>query len=190
MSLVQYIPCSLRDPIYRASVQKTFKQILDRYPKDFIRLQKSVREIQPYDDAGEGVMGIWEKDVLMNDDPDIWRYSEDNARGVIKINETIHVNELPGYVAHELGHAATRHIDRIRRGPISDVWQSELAADWYAYKWGFGRFRRRLRETRDHLHHGAAPGEVFGASDGEKMCKYRLTRNFVAHLMDTSHKSG
>ncbi len=180
-TLVHGIPYFLRNPIFRESAQKTLQKILERCPKDLARLQKLVREIRPYDDAGEGDMGKWVEDVLP-EDPATWHCETDDIPGIIKINENIRPDELPGVLAHELGHAATRLEDLERRGPVSDGWQLEFAADWYAYKWGFGRQIARQRKTRVSLHHGPRPGSTFEESFDGKVCHFRVTRNFVAHL--------
>ena len=83
-------------------------------------------------------------------------------------------------IAHELGHACTREIDRIRRGMVfTDEWCSELAADWYAYKWGFGRQIATARKTRDLTHHGPGPGGEFTITIEGNEVTYRVSRNFV-----------
>ncbi len=123
------------------------------------------------------------------DDPTTWDYGFGETPGVIKLVEKIPIEDLPGVLAHELGHAATRSEDLERRGPISDEWSSELAADWYAYKWGFGRQIARERKTRDWLHHGPCPGSTFKESYDGKIYHYRVTRNFVVHLTKTTEGS-
>ena len=127
--MVFNIPCFLSDSILRKEVKKTLQRIRDRNPKDFGRLQKLVRAIQPYHDAGEGDIGIWLPENPDADDPATWYYGFGDTPGILKINENITKEEFPGILAHELGHAATTQKERERRGPISDEWQSELAAD-------------------------------------------------------------
>ncbi len=180
-TLVHGIPCFLRDPIFRESAQKTLRKILERCPKDLARLQKLVREIRPYDDAGEGDMGEWVNDAP-TEDPATWHYGLDDTPGIIKINENLRLDQLPGVLAHELGHAATRDEDLKRRGPVSGQWKSEFSADWYAYKWGFGRQIARQRKIRVTLHHGPRPGSTFEESSDGKVYHFRVTRNFVGHL--------
>ena len=180
-TLVHGIPYFLRNPIFRESAQKTLQKILERCPEDLARLQKLVREIRPYDDAGESDMGIWGKDVPTKD-PATWHYGNGDTPGIIKINENMRPDELPGVLAHELGHAATRDEDLKRRGPVSGQWKSEFSADWYAYKWGFGRQIARQRKIRVTLHHGPRPGSTFEESSDGKVYHFRVTRNFVGHL--------
>lgn len=186
MKLVHNIPCFFCDPIFLEGIQGTLQQIQNRCPKDFRRLQGLVREIRPYDDADEGSMGIWVEDFPTADDPATWHYGTGDTPGIVKLNENMPSDTLPAMLAHELGHAATRLEDLWRRGAIDDEWKSELAADWYAYKWGFGRQIARTRKTRDWRHHGPCPGTVFEVSFGGTVYHYRLTRNFVAHLTNTT----
>jgi len=188
-TLVHNIPCFLCDPILREGVQKTLQQILDRCPKDFRRLQRLVRAIQPYDDADEGDQGIWIEDSPIRKDPATWHYGFGDTPGVLKLVENLPIEDLPGLFAHELGHAATRPEDLERRGALDDEWQSELAADWYAYKWGFGRQIARQRKTRVWQHHGPPPGSTFEESIDGIVYHYRITRNFVAHLTKTTEGS-
>ena len=184
--MIYDIPCYLRNAISREGVRKTLQQILDRNPKDFRRLQRLVREIQPYDDADDGTLGIWVEDKPVSGDPATWDYGYGETPGVLKIVEDSSIEELPGLIAHELGHAATREEDLERRGALEDEWQSELAADWYAYKWGFGRQIARMRKTRDHMHHGPPPGSTFELPIAGMVNHYRVTRNFVAHPTHTT----
>jgi hypothetical protein len=89
-----------------------------------------------------------------------------------------------GVVAHELGHAATRRFDDLpRRQAPSDEWASELTADWYAYRWGFGRQVAHFRKHRDWGHHCVGPGGKFSMDypcrDGRlRRFYFRVTRNF------------
>jgi hypothetical protein len=182
-TLVYGIPCFLRDPILREGAQRTLQRIRDRSPKDFRRLQSLVKAIRPYDDADDGTLGEWFPEFPTEDDPATWDYGVGDTPGVLKLVETIQKECLPGLLAHELGHAATRHEDRERRGALSsDEWRSEMAADWYAYKWGFGRDIARDRKNRAWMHHGAPPGSTFKESSDGKIYHYKITRNFVGHL--------
>jgi hypothetical protein len=186
--LLYSIPCYFRNFQCLTSARRTLQQIKDRCPKDLMRLQSNVRKIQPFDDADEGDLGIWIADKP-TEDPATWDYGLGDTPGVIKIVENEPLEDLPGLLAHELGHAAIRFEDRERRGSISDEWQSELAADWYAYKWGFGRLIAKQRKTRDRLHHGPTPGHTFKELINGKISHYRITRSFVAHLVRTTEET-
>ena len=188
-TLIHNIPCYLRDPILIEGARATLQKILDRCPKDYRRLQKLVRVILPYDDADEGDIGIWEADSPISGDPATWDYGFGDTPGVLKVVANIPLEDLPGLLAHELGHAVTRYEDLGRRGALDDEWRSELAADWYAYKWGFGRQIARARKTRHRLHHGPLPGSTFEESHDGKIYYYRITRNFVGHLIRTTEGS-
>jgi hypothetical protein len=94
-----------------------------------------------------------------------------------------HDANLAATIAHELGHACTSNDDCERRGVLDDEWASELAADWYAYKWGFGRLIARDRKNRNWLHHGPAPRSHFSIIGGDTTFHYRVSRRFVARLI-------
>jgi len=85
-------------------------------------------------------------------------------------------------IAHELGHAATTQEDFEKRDSAlggDSEWASESCADYYAYRWGFGRQVRRCQRTRRVGHHGGLPGDVIQiAGPTGKSLKYRVTRNF------------
>ena len=83
-------------------------------------------------------------------------------------------------VAHELGHAATTVKDMERRQAPDDEWAAELAADYYAYKWGFARAVGRTRRWRRHSQHAVGPGQVIGL--GNRW--WRVSRRFVMHPCD------
>lgn len=80
-------------------------------------------------------------------------------------------------IAHELGHAATTEYDFDRRYQEigSPEWASEGCADYYAYRWGFGREIRRHNRERSFAHHGGLPGDVINPFDN---AWFRVTRNF------------
>ena len=90
---------------------------------------------------------------------------------------------LVAVVAHELGHACTMFSDLWRRfapgTPLDDGWAREFAADWYAYKWGFGRALARHRKERDWMHHGPGPGQTFTQEFDGVEYAFRVTRSFV-----------
>ena len=120
----------------------------------------------------------------IQDDPAQWGKWDDHwpHPGVVKVSTSAEF--LASTLAHEFGHACSRWEDLERRQAPSDEWASELTADWYAYKWGFGRLIARQRKTRDHLHHGPGPGETceLGQLD-RSMRRFRVTRSFVVHEM-------
>jgi hypothetical protein len=105
------------------------------------------------------------------------------------LSEKIPIDRLISTFAHELGHAATCQEDRNRRKAPFDEWDSELAADWYAYKWGFGREIARHRKIRDWGHHLTAPGSTFEVGHDGKIYHYRITRNFCVRLVKVSSGS-
>jgi hypothetical protein len=67
-----------------------------------------------------------------------------------------------------------------RRQAPDDEWASELAADYYAYKWGFGRAIAKDRPQRHIGHHACGPGQCIGIL-GDEEHWYRVSRRFVMH---------
>jgi len=164
------IPCTLSDPEMREGVRKVLVQIRNRNPKDFERLHKRILGFRTRKDIGDGTLAEWVGPL----GPDqCWVYEHENP-GYVEITEGLSVERHVDVIAHELGHVATREEDLERRGPASDERRSELAADWYAYKWGFGKDIGKHRKTRDGLHHGPAPGHEY--SEDRDGC-YTTTRS-------------
>ena len=180
------IPCSLRKPAVRKAVRSTLERIRLHREEDFRRLQRIVREIRPYDDAEEGDLGIWLEDKRVPDDPSTWHYGVSDTPGILKITEDLPLDRLPSTLAHELGHAATRLEDLWRRGGPIEEWNSELAADWHAYRWGFGREIAKFRKDRAWSHHGPAPGSTFELREDDGVYHYEVTRNFCIKLLKTT----
>lgn len=89
---------------------------------------------------------------------------------------TVDRDHLVATIAHELGHAATTESDFDNRFEISRIaeWTSESCADYYAYRWGFGRLIRKHSKIRDLAHHGGLPGDEITLGEG----KYKVTRHF------------
>ena len=180
VSIVEGVRCSLRTAEARKAAGIVLQQIRKRFPKDYERLKSRVRKIcsLPKKEAEDGTLGEWKRLPAAEDpeDPRTWGRVE----GVLYVTEGEGDHLIPT-IAHEFGHACTREIDLIRRGEIPfDEWCSELAADWYAYKWGFGRQVAKARKTRDWRHHGPAPGGEFTITfmEGNEVT-YRVSRNFV-----------
>jgi len=90
---------------------------------------------------------------------------------------------LLAVLAHELGHAATNEDDLNTRFEEigNSEWASEGCADYYAYRWGFGREIRRHSPERDFGHHGGLPGEIINPFN---KTWFRVTRNFHYHPVD------
>ncbi len=66
-------------------------------------------------------MGIWCADQPMESDPTTWAYHLGDEPGVLKLSEHLRPHLLfQGTLAHELGHAATRWVDRQPRGEVDD----------------------------------------------------------------------
>lgn len=160
----------------RQAARKVLKQIKKRSLKDFTRLQSLIKNIVPYSE-NNGTMGEWKEEPLNPSDPKIWLpgFDEFARAGIVEIYEQATQAQLIATLAHEFGHACTTSDDLSRRKSPSDEWDSELSADWYAYKWGFARFIARHRKDREWLHHLVGPGHWFEYNG----TRYLISRNFV-----------
>jgi len=97
------------------------------------------------------------------------------SRALVKTPEFVVI----AAIAHELGHACTTQEDfEKRKRIIDDEWASESCADYYAYRWGFGREIRRHNKTRYVRHHGGLPGDIITVGIDDIVLRYRVTRNF------------
>lgn len=101
--------------------------------------------------------------------------------------------KLLATIAHELGHAATTQGDFEKRDNAlggDAQWASESCADYYAYRWGFGRQVRRSQQTRRLGHHGGLPGQVIeiGGPNGTTL-RYRVTRHFYYRRVELAEIS-
>jgi hypothetical protein len=158
-------------------------QIKERFPKDFARLLSRVRMIVPLPrrKLAKGDLGEWlgqrlsdvYREAEFSLSKDIRENLEEWSHGTIELAEIGQVSEsrLASVAAEEFGHACTRYVDIKRRQGPCDEWDSEAAADWYTYKWGFGRLRARHRKEHDYAHHGAGPGQTVPALRNGKTVK-------------------
>jgi hypothetical protein len=204
--LIYGISCTLRGDGAVRVVKQVLRQIRDRYPNDFVRLSARVLRIEPLtrrdrgESASEGVVGRWcgrtFEEVYRDTDfvslpEDIRMKFDEWHSGIVKLAEDQARDKFMGIVAHEFGHACTRFVDIVRRCAPEDEWASEAAADWYAYKWGFGRYIAICRRTRAWLHHGPAPGswiEIQHAAG--QWVRHTLSRKFVFKSESVNEPSG
>jgi hypothetical protein len=156
------------------------RQIASRAPKDLARLRGRVRRFAPLprSERRRRIPGRF------------FQHSHDfESPGVVQIDASNPA--LVALVAHELGHACTREEQFDRRTPDNDEeWASEMCADYYAYKWGFGRAIAARRRRRELAHHGPTPRQEFTLESGEDVARYRVTRRFYIHFVQSETKDG
>ena len=177
------IPCRMVNPRICRSIARVLRQIRQRAPEDFTRLRSLVRGFVPLprEDERDGTMGRWRSNRADTYDFD--------AQGVVQLSPA---SGAPvAVVAHELGHVCTRDADFENRNDSGDdEWASEMCADWYAYKWGFGRQIARHRRSRSLAHHGPPPRSEFTMSFGGHVSRYRVTRGFRVRFLQTETVEG
>lgn len=177
------IPCSIDSSSIRTAIEAVLSAVQKRKPKDYARLRERVRGIQwlPVEEecltVGRWHRVLYEKTVKWPTDPE-------QISGIVYLSMSLSNDpewKRVAVVAHELGHACTTKRDRHRRRLRDEAWESELCADYYAYRWGFGRETRRSMACRPATYHhftnsyGGGPGFKFEFMGR----RYRITRNFV-----------
>lgn len=172
------IPCYVSAPPLVIAVEEVLGRVSKNYSDDLARLVKSMRAIRPLaaEDAEDGTLGWWRAEK-----PTLWEHRgwgiTEPTPGTLYVLDDASMphGRAVALIAHELGHAATMDAELEARGDCpSDEWRSELTADWFAYRWGFGRQIAAERRHRDEMHHCFAPGSTF--EDLGRV--YKLTRSF------------
>jgi len=170
---IEGIRCEIEDESIQEIIKRVLNQIKSRAPEDYQRLCKRVRAFKWFssqeEQEKEGILGRsfgW--------------YEEG---GEIKLAKR--VAELPesrqiAVVAHELGHAATTMMDFCKRDVLDEGWTSEICADYYAYKWGFGRQIRAHQRCRVFDHNPLLPGDIV---EIEGIGRFTLTRAFYIKFL-------
>lgn len=186
------LPSRLQEAVSRRVVTGVLRQIKERFPDDFARLKDRVVMIRALsrDEFDSGTRGWWHgrKVWALYRDVDPFTLSEEirlnwdeTACGIVELPECSWVTEdgLAANAAHEFGHACTLNEDVEKRQAPLEEWGREAAADWYAYRWGFGRLIGKTRRTRELGHHGAGPGQTVELEFDGRRIAYRLGRDFV-----------
>ncbi len=184
---VHGVPCNLKSWQVRHAIEKVLNRLKKKFPKDYKRIRSRVEYFSALSklEMRDGTEGHWKaRDV---DEKTFWQnsafyFDPDNNPGEVLLKDAVHKNAIAN-VAHELGHVCTREKDRQRRRNLfNSEWISEMCADYYAYKWGFGRQIERGRKTRDFRHHGPGPGDVVAG--------YRVTKNFFLRVLSKKKGAG
>jgi hypothetical protein len=150
------IICSVKSPRLRRSIHTVLRRIRRRAPDDFKRIRQRVREFAPSSVPYSVEVGglPYLKEVLHGEVKPHFMASAGfifpllDSPCVIELAES--TTQPTTTVAHELGHVCTRSLDLTilcllwtrfnRQGRLIIGYNvSELCADLYAYKWGFGR---------------------------------------------------
>lgn len=193
------IPCTLKNQLAVRLVKKFMAEIAKNHPKDFQKILSKTTLIKrvPKREIDTGTRGQviklgtdsskrkdWGKKLVSDKD----RNEGVFEKVIVCIDETIKDSEsMFVTIAHEFGHVCTTELDLSRRNAPSDEWASEASADWYIYKWGYGKSFRKVykKNPRDLLHHGVMPGQIVT----ENGATYRLSRNFVYRNISGPFKS-
>jgi hypothetical protein len=166
------IPTRVRKAATRRTLRQVLTRIKARRPADYVRILARVREIIPVPDP-EVAMGRWRPDD--GDDLD--------QPGVLEIYEDVDPDDLLPVLAHELGHVCTTEAVFKRRRAIDWLWGFEMAANWFACRWGFGRELRRMMRLQHWTHHCVPPGKCFETSGGGVTRVYKVSKNRVMQLV-------
>lgn len=163
----------------RQAIRIVLRQVRERSPEDSRRLRQRILRIVPLTNNVEA-RGLWTPPRKVTGK---WPYPGAWPHGVVRLHEA--APDKIALAAHELGHACTTELDYERLGGGFDVeWETELLADKYGYKWGFGRqISKSRRLNRSLQHHGPAPGTVFTVENGQSVSRYKVTRSFTIRFL-------
>ncbi len=170
----------------RDAVRKVLDRIGERYPEDLARLQRRVRQVLPLEPDVDA-SGVWLPDSEYE-----WAYvlkHEEYCHGELFLAKDLMPSEHVGVAAHEFGHACTTARVLARRGTEETRWAMELSANWYAYRWGFGRDVARIRDYFLSAEHCIAPDSIAYGRENEKTLTYHVSRRFVVHLIEVREES-
>jgi hypothetical protein len=181
------IPCGITiEPICRA-IEVVLTRVAGRSPADLQRIRMRVQRFTS---------------VLVSDDPRDREASgafiskgsdfyEFDAPGEVYIAPEKPYSNALAVVAYELGHVCTRQDDFWDRDGFDGEWASEMCADFYAYRWGFGRNIGQHRRSRSFGRHGPGPGQEFTTEHDGVVRRYRVTReNFKIKFIQSETPEG
>ena len=182
MKTIYGIQCSVSDNRLQKTIEHVLRKIRNNWPKDFARIKRRIKIIKWLPKEDDSTLG----EVISEDgDSCYYYYYDENKLCQILLSRKLiglETRQQIAAIAHELGHAATTDTAFEKRQAPRDEWGSELTADWFAYRWGFGREIRLQNKTRDPYHHCAAPGQTFEIG----IDKFIVTRNFVCRRIGDS----
>lgn len=197
--IIYGIPCRVNSPVLRNAIRVVLGRIEKRAPQDLSRICSLVRRIVPLSSKAAAEGTVAEVKRLLP--PSLRRLTQKQNPSRADWDEMIRLQdefEHPAIVhvledsidpittiAHELGHLCTRAKDFHRREEAAGgeaEWVSEMCADYYAYKWGFGPEIARMRRRRRLGHHGPAPRTTvtlgYQGIQGTRTVSFRVRRRF------------
>lgn len=166
------IPCGIDNARVQKAIDVVIRQIQSRAPLDYQRICDHVKAFTwlPEQEAAKGILGRWKR----KSGGEVWERGSGAVQLARKV-PTLPEPRLIATIAHELGHVATREEDFWKRDGVDAEWASEACADYYAYKWGFGRQIRADYKANPNLAHRLLPGEII---EIEGIGAFKMTRHF------------
>jgi hypothetical protein len=174
------------DSSVKSDIMEVYNKIKNKFPDDALRLSQRISEIIPLEKSYENIdiCGRWGEDIIDRNNDVISGILELRSSELLGISKF----EFLGIIAHEFGHAVSRHNeieDRTRYGYLLE-WASEATADYYAYKWGFKESIILLLQNRKLSHHGILPGMEVTIGDEEDYITYTLDDDFYPVIVNAS----
>ncbi len=168
MKRVLGIKCTLKSSNGQRAMREVLRQIQAKCDRDYRRIAGLVLCVRPRRWT-DGTIGQCVPGGELDDD----------AARTVYLSERRPFAGIVATLAHEFGHVCSTFADCERRNMPDSEWASELTADWFAYKWGFGRLIARERRGRLVRHHGPQPGQWFEINDQ----RYHVSRRFRVRLL-------
>jgi hypothetical protein len=181
------VPCELSSSTARRALFHVLRTIRTKSPKDWKQIRLIVTKVASLnpEQKADGTMGWWRRLEPVTSMPETWDFGDLGTPGVLYVDDTLDFVDLVPNIAHELGHACTTDDDLAETGgPDDPEWTSELTADRYAYRWGFGPAIGRRRKHRDSGHHGFAPGTEFTYGS----VNWQVTRGLCFRIIESKAK--
>ena len=168
------IPCDITTKPICQAIEAVLMRVEGRAPADLKRIRTRVRRftsVLASDDPQDSELQPSGAFVSRGSD-----FDDFDAPGEVYIAPEKRTSHL-AIVAHELGHVCTREDDFWHRDGFDSEWTSEMCADFYAYRWGFGRNIGQQRRSRWVGHHGPGPAQEFTTQQDGVVRRYRVTRD-------------
>ena len=135
--MIHGIPSSIESPELQNVIDMVLSQIRQRAPEDFRRIRRRMRQFAPlpFEVPLDGCCTLLDLSI---DVRTLAVMDLDLVPCVVELRES--ASHKIALVAHELGHVCTRYEDSNIRGEMPACEVPDDIADWYAKKWGFGRY--------------------------------------------------
>lgn len=173
------VPSRLCHAEGEAAIWRVLQHIASEDAKSYARIQDRLLYIDWLSEREEASGTIAEVLHFRTDEPDFGPVSINFGRALKKAPP----ERWAGVAAHELGHVVTTERDRMRGNSPRAEWASELAANRYAFKWGFGSYIQKFDLAPDYGHGCGYPGQCVASDNNGKTRFFRVSSGFTLRVI-------